>query len=104
MTGFTVSCPAYVGRFSSSRRSSLVERRGISRKVGRCFWYGGILRKRSLVAVVTLMALTGRVPRRPSVAVIRCGLFYAMTVTTFVVATKITTAANAIVLQYAAPS
>ena len=54
--------------------------------------------------MVTLMALTGRVPRRPSVAVIRCGLFYAMTVTTFVVATKITTAANAIVLQYAAPS
>ena len=59
---------------------------------------------RSLVAVVTLMALTDRVPLRPSVAVIRCGLFYAMTVTTFVVATKITTAANAIVLQDAAPS
>jgi drug/metabolite transporter (DMT)-like permease len=58
---------------------------------------------RSIVAVVTLMALTGRVPCRPSIAVIRCGLFYAMTVTTFVIATKMTTAANAIVLQYAAP-
>ncbi len=45
MTGFTVSCPAYAGRFSISRRGSLVERRGIPHKVGRCFWYGGILRK-----------------------------------------------------------
>lgn len=58
---------------------------------------------RSIIAVVTLMALTRRVPLRPSTAVVRCGLFYAMTVTTFVVATKLTTAANAIVLQYAAP-
>lgn len=53
--------------------------------------------------MLTLMALTRRVPRRPSIAVVRCGLLYAMTVTTFVVATKLTTAANAIVLQYAAP-
>ena len=58
---------------------------------------------RSIVAVMTLMALTRRIPLRPSVAVVRCGLFYAVTVTSFVVATKLTTAANAIVLQYAAP-
>jgi len=58
---------------------------------------------RSIIAVCTLMALTRRVPLRPSFAVIRCGLLYAMTVTTFVIATKLTTAANAIVLQYAAP-
>jgi drug/metabolite transporter (DMT)-like permease len=58
---------------------------------------------RSLIAVCALMALTRRVPLCPSFAVIRCGVLYAMTVTTFVVATKLTTAANAIVLQYAAP-
>lgn len=58
---------------------------------------------RSIIAVCALMALTRRVPLRPSFAVSRCGLLYAMTVTTFVIATKLTTAANAIVLQYAAP-
>lgn len=58
---------------------------------------------RSIIAVFTLIALTRRVPLRPSIAVARCGALYALTVTTFVVATKLTTAANAIVLQYAAP-
>ena len=58
---------------------------------------------RSIIAAFTLMALTRRVPLRPSLAVVRGGLFYALTVTTFVVSTKLTTAANAIVLQYAAP-
>jgi drug/metabolite transporter (DMT)-like permease len=58
---------------------------------------------RSLIAVFTLMALARRVPLRPSLPVLRSGLFYALTVTTFVIATKLTTAANAIVLQYAAP-
>jgi len=58
---------------------------------------------RSIVAVVTLMLLTKRVPRQLSLPTLRCGLFYAVTVTTFVIATKLTTAANAIVLQYAAP-
>jgi drug/metabolite transporter (DMT)-like permease len=53
--------------------------------------------------VFTLMAPTRRVPLWPSLPVLRCGLFYALMVTTFVVATKLTTAANAIVLQYAAP-
>ena len=103
MTGFTVSCPAYVGRFPPLGAALLWSAGGFLIKLvdvsGMAVSSG-----RSLVAVVTLMALTGRVPRRPSVAVIRCGLFYAMTVATFVVATKITTAANAIVLQYAAPS
>lgn len=58
---------------------------------------------RSLIAVFTLIALTRRVPLRPSIQVVRGGILYALTVTTFVVATKLTTAANAIVLQYAAP-
>lgn len=58
---------------------------------------------RSIVAAFTLMALTGRVPLRPPLPVFRCGVLYALTVTTFVIATKLTTAANAIVLQYAAP-
>ncbi|MEY4669346.1 MAG: hypothetical protein RL518_2045 [Pseudomonadota bacterium] len=58
---------------------------------------------RSSIAVLTLMALTHRIPLRPSLPCVRCGLFYALTVSTFVVATKLTTAANAIVLQYAAP-
>lgn len=58
---------------------------------------------RSFIAVCTLMLLTKRVPAKPSAAALRCGFLYALTVTTFVVATKLTTAANAIVLQYAAP-
>ena len=58
---------------------------------------------RSILAALTLMALTKRVPYKPSFAVGRCGLLYALTVTSFVVATKLTTAANAIVLQYTAP-
>lgn len=58
---------------------------------------------RSIIAAFTLMLLTKRVPYNPSLAVARCGLLYALTVTTFVVATKLTTAANAIVLQYTAP-
>lgn len=58
---------------------------------------------RSFIAVCTLMLLTKRVPAKPSGAALRCGFLYALTVTTFVVATKLTTAANAIVLQYAAP-
>lgn len=58
---------------------------------------------RSMIAVLTLMMLTKRVPFKPSLAIVRCGLLYALTVTSFVVATKLTTAANAIVLQYTAP-
>ena len=56
-----------------------------------------------MIAVLTLMMLTKRVPFKPSLAIVRCGLLYALTVTSFVVATKLTTAANAIVLQYTAP-
>lgn len=58
---------------------------------------------RSLIAVATLALLTGRLPTRPALPAIRCGALYALTVTTFVIATKITTAANAIVIQYTAP-
>ena len=58
---------------------------------------------RSIIAVSTLILITGRVPTRPSLAVTRCGILYALTVTTFVAATKLTTAANAIVIQYTAP-
>lgn len=58
---------------------------------------------RSLIAALTLVVLTRRVPRKPSATALRCGMLYALTVTTFVIATKLTTAANAIVLQYAAP-
>lgn len=58
---------------------------------------------RSIIAIATLILLTGRVPTRPSRAVVRCGVLYALTVTSFVVATRLTTAANAIVIQYTAP-
>jgi drug/metabolite transporter (DMT)-like permease len=49
------------------------------------------------------MVLTKRVPRMLDRSMLLGGLLYALTVTTFVIATRYTTAANAIVLQYAAP-
>lgn len=68
---------------------------------------------RSVIAAVALMLLTRRVPLYVSrdlseralspFSFVRCGVLYALTVTTFVVATKLTTAANAIVIQYTAP-
>lgn len=58
---------------------------------------------RSIIAAAVLILLTRRVPDTLTPGVIRCGFLYALTVTTFVVATKLTTAANAIVIQYTAP-
>ena len=63
----------------------------------------GVSSARSFVAACVLMLLTKRVPRRVDPAMLLGGLLYALTVTTFVIATRYTTAANAIVLQYAAP-
>ncbi|HNV72478.1 MAG TPA: DMT family transporter [Candidatus Ozemobacteraceae bacterium] len=62
---------------------------------------------RSLFALVTLLVLVGR-PRRPtfgagSHALWLGALFYTLTLFCFVTATKLTTAANAILLQYTAP-
>lgn len=58
---------------------------------------------RSIIAAAVLMLLTRRVPHISAPGIVRCGFLYALTVTTFVVATKLTTAANAIVIQYTAP-
>lgn len=58
---------------------------------------------RSAVCALTLMVLLRRLPRRWSSVQIVCALIYAATLTTFVAATKLTTAANAILLQYTAP-
>ncbi len=63
----------------------------------------GVSSARSLVAACVLMLLTKRVPRRLDRSMLLGALLYALTVTTFVIATRYTTAANAIVLQYAAP-
>lgn len=63
----------------------------------------GVSSARSLVAACVLMLLTKRVPRRFDCSMLLGGWLYALTVTTFVIATRYTTAANAIVLQYAAP-
>ncbi len=62
---------------------------------------------RSLFALVTLLILVGR-PRRAawgtgSYALWLGALFYTLTLFCFVTATKLTTAANAILLQYTAP-
>ena len=54
-----------------------------------------------VAAVVLLLWLGGRFPWRPSA--IAAGVVYAATLTLFVWATKLTTAANAIFLQSAAP-
>jgi drug/metabolite transporter (DMT)-like permease len=58
---------------------------------------------RSIIAAAVLMLLARRTPDFASPGAIRCGYLYALTVTSFVVATKLTTAANAIVIQYTAP-
>jgi drug/metabolite transporter (DMT)-like permease len=59
---------------------------------------------RSAIAGVTIYLLTGRRPRFTWSAVQVGGAFaYAGTVTFFVVSTKLTTAANAVLLQYTAP-
>lgn len=63
----------------------------------------GVSSARSLVAALTLILLTGRLPYRVDLSILTGGILYALTVTTFVIATRYTTAANAIVLQYAAP-
>jgi drug/metabolite transporter (DMT)-like permease len=63
----------------------------------------GVSAARSFVAAFTLMLLTKRMPRKLDPSMLLGGTLYALTVTTFVIATRYTTAANAIVLQYAAP-
>lgn len=58
---------------------------------------------RSAIAAIVFILATGR-PRLPGTPlVIGCAVAYAGTVTLFVAATKLTTAANAILLQYTAP-
>ena len=59
---------------------------------------------RSLIAAIFLCCCLRRLPRIPESAAARAGvLLYSLVVTTFVMATKMTTAANAIVLQYLSP-
>ena len=59
---------------------------------------------RGLIAAVFICCCLRRLPRIPgNAAAWGCVLFYSLLVTTFVVATKLTTAANAIVLQYLSP-
>lgn len=58
---------------------------------------------RSLVAAAVLLALVPAARRRPSKKALWAALAYAATVTLFVIANKLTTAANAIFLQDAAP-
>jgi drug/metabolite transporter (DMT)-like permease len=58
---------------------------------------------RSLVAGLFLLALVPEGRRRPSLRVLLVAIAYAFTVVLFVVATKLTTAANAIFIQDTAP-
>lgn len=62
---------------------------------------------RSLFALVTLLVLVGFPKKRPpgsnTTALWLGALFYTLTLFCFVTATKLTTAANAILLQYTAP-
>lgn len=58
---------------------------------------------RSLIAGIILLFLRGRQPFLFSSGVVLGGLFYAGTMLFFVSATKLTTAANAVLLQYTAP-
>jgi len=59
---------------------------------------------RSLIAAIFIGCCLRRLPRIPeSAAAWSCALLYSLVVTSFVLATKMTTAANAIVLQYLAP-
>lgn len=63
----------------------------------------GVSSARSLVAACALILLTRRIPRAVKPSTILGAFLYAGTVTTFVIANRYTTAANAIILQYAAP-
>ena len=59
---------------------------------------------RSAIAATFICCCLRRLPRLPvSAAGWACVLLYSLVVTTFVMATKMTTAANAIVLQYLSP-
>ena len=59
---------------------------------------------RSLIAAIFICCCLRRLPRIPgSAAAWSCVLWYSLMVTSFVMATKMTTAANAILLQYLAP-
>ncbi len=58
---------------------------------------------RSLVAGLFLLAAVREARRRPTLRVLLVSVAYAFTVVLFVVATKLTTAANAIFIQDAAP-
>ncbi len=59
---------------------------------------------RSAIAVVFLLLLTGKPKITWSLPQIGCALAYAGNMFSFIAATKLTTAANAILLQYAAPA
>ncbi len=58
---------------------------------------------RSLIAFVVVLLYARRIPRRITRGQLLGAIAYAGTVTCFVLATKSTTAANAILLQYTAP-
>ncbi|HVG38691.1 MAG TPA: EamA family transporter [Pyrinomonadaceae bacterium] len=58
---------------------------------------------RSLIAAVTVILVTGRAGFRLTRLTALAAIFYAATLLLFVMATKLTTAANAIFLQYTAP-
>lgn len=58
---------------------------------------------RSFIAIVVILVFLRKPRLTWSVAQVGGALFYAVAVTTMVIATKLTTAANAILLQYTAP-
>src|SRR3954462_1333030 len=58
---------------------------------------------RSTVAIAALLVLLPRARRRPTASMLAVGVAYAATLILFVVATKLTTAADAIFLQDTAP-
>ena len=58
---------------------------------------------RSVIGFFVILAWSQRIDLKPSLSTILGAICYAGTVTLFVVATKMTTAANAILLQYTAP-
>ncbi len=58
---------------------------------------------RSIIAALLILAVMGKPKFSWSVIQISCAVTYAATVTLFVAANKLTTAANAILLQYTAP-
>ncbi|MHB8962572.1 MAG: DMT family transporter [Saccharofermentanales bacterium] len=58
---------------------------------------------RSLIAAILMLSIIRRPKTRVNINLVMCSLMYACTVIFFVTANKLTTSANAILLQYTAP-